>query len=76
MKPKPGQKIHQSIILSSKESAAIDYGDKFEKVYIILCIWPKRGEFVTWYLDPNGDTTSGRYFTDLEAAQEDFKNRF
>ena len=43
--------------------------------FIILCVVPKRREFVTWFIDVKGHTYSGHYFLSLEDAQEDFGKR-
>lgn len=43
--------------------------------FIILCVVPKRREFVTWFLDVKGRTYSGHYFPLLEGALEDFGKR-
>ena len=43
--------------------------------FIILCVIPKKGEFVTWWQAPNGSTESGHYLTNLKDAMEDFGKR-
>lgn len=41
---------------------------------IVLAKW--YGEYVTWAIDPSGDTYWGHYHnTDLEAAVQDFNQR-
>jgi len=42
---------------------------------IVLALSPKN-EFVTWTLDPHGDTCSGNYYSDLLSSVEDFKVRY
>lgn len=43
--------------------------------FIILCVVPKRREFVTWYQNEKGATISGHYFPILKDAMEDFGKR-
>lgn len=43
--------------------------------FVILCVIPKKGEFVTWWQAPSGSTESGHYFTNLKDALEDFEGR-
>ncbi len=46
-----------------------------EEGFIILCVIPKKGEFVIWYQGPDGPTVSGRYFQTLPDAFSHFTNR-
>ena len=43
--------------------------------FIILCVIPKKREFVTWYVNGKGITYSGHYSPLLEDAMEDFGKR-
>jgi hypothetical protein len=43
--------------------------------FIVLCVIPKRREFVTWFLDVKGHIYSGHYSLSLKDAMEDFGKR-
>jgi hypothetical protein len=48
---------------------------KEEKDTVVILALNKKNEFVIWLLDPNGETCSGRYHSDLLTAVENFKLR-
>ncbi len=43
----------------------------------VLARWGRGGrlEFVTWYVDEDGNTYSGHYFTDIKEAAIDYEER-
>ena len=48
---------------------------QLDKGYIILVIIPRQGEYVTWWMNEEGNTFHGHYTLDLGDAIEDFKAR-
>ena len=43
--------------------------------FLILCIRPASGEYISWYVGTHGQLASGHYFRDLSHAVEDFNIR-
>lgn len=47
-----------------------------EKEYhIVLCLFPQKQEYITWWMDPEGETTAGHYFLSFNNAVKDYKER-
>ena len=58
----------QAIILESKASFK-------DEGFIVLAVVPQNSEYVTWYMNEEGQTFHGHYTLDLEDAIKDFKER-
>ena len=42
---------------------------------IVLCFKPHNGEYVTWWMDDDGNTYSGNYTQDFDEAVSNYKKR-
>lgn len=74
----PGAKIPgiQAFLLDWKPAErSFNVNDEGSEGFIILALWPKRNEFVTWYMDDGGQLSSGHYLFILRDAIKDFKER-
>lgn len=58
------------VILVARKVSMMD-----KDFHIVLCIYPSRQEYVTWWMDKNGDTTNGHYTQSFKDAIEDYKIR-
>lgn len=45
------------------------------KGFIVLCVIPERGEFVTWWMNNEMQTFNGHYTTELNDSVKEFYTR-
>jgi hypothetical protein len=63
---RPGDKLKNGAILIAREND------------IVLAMWNRYSvhmEYITWYIDEDGDTSGGQYFIDFKQAVNDFYKR-
>lgn len=71
VKPRRGMELKNetgALILEHKKT-------QLDEGWIVLCLVPKNGNYVTWWMNPEGQTFHGHYYLGLEGALEDFKAR-
>jgi len=73
----PKESINRgTVLLSSLDAIVLEYKpDCTGDGMIILCLIPKRQEFVTWYLTDEGNTVHGHYFKELGQALYNYHRR-
>lgn len=65
------------VLLDSLGAIVLEYKQDFTKEgFIILCIIPSRGEYVSWWIPDNSlGTIHGHYTHDLHDAVDEFDKR-
>lgn len=62
-----------AIVLEKKALDQVSSEDYYN--FIVLCIIPRQRQYVTWWMNQEGQTFHGHYTLRLEDALKDFRER-